>query len=495
MLVLALCLSAILAGCGHEPDKPKPTKNVVLISVCSVRADHMSCYGYRRQTTPRLAEFARQCVVYDNAFTQWPKTTPAFCAIMSAKYAHNNGVLRATHGPRLADEHVTLAEVMADAGYQTAAFLSSPALAAHSNIAQGFQNVDEVFVGPRRAVLPTIRAIEWLRKRDPKKPFFIWAHYNNAHYPYRASGIPNPDMFVEDQFYDASRHVRALKDPRAHLKADVPRDHPCVMEILRPDIGAIHTWAVLDERPEELDFYIARYDAGIYSADASIGRLLDELRTLGLLDNTIVALVGDHGESLGDHNYYFEHGRFPYDATAHVPLMIRQPRGAGARHVSTQVAAFDLAPTLLEMTGLTPPEDWDARSLGRLDKDTPGDNLVFTEAGYQLDYMLAVHDSEWKLIDVPNALDRQMMRHQEYELYRWRDDPGETRELSAAHPDQVARLAAILDEWAAPWRAEVYANWTRNQTTIPTETSRQLESLGYVGSNSSEDEEGDDGGD
>ena len=154
-------------------------------------------------------------------------------------------------------------------------------------------------------------------------------------------------------------------------------------QIRRPDIGQVHWNAVLQERPAEYGFYIARYDAGIFGADLAIGMLLEGVREMGLLENTIIVVVGDHGESLGDHNYYFEHGRFAYDACSKVPLMIRPPGGVPQRRIDAPVAAFAVAPTVLELAGLTAPDDWQATSLWPVANGKSGPEYVFTEAGYQ----------------------------------------------------------------------------------------------------------------
>lgn len=476
----AVVFASLLTGCSRQDQSSDAKPNVLLISVCSIRPDHMSCYGYVRETTPKLSELAKESIVFDHAITQWPKTTPAFAAIMSAKYGHANGVLRRTHGPRLPDEHETLAEVLHQGGYSTAAFISTPALGAHSNIVQqGFDVVDEVFRDPRRDFLPTQRALAWLRQRDASKPFFVWAHYNNAHYPYRGGGAPYPDMFVGDPHYDASRRIPAA-ERGTRLELQVPETHPCRMEIVRPDIGTVHPWAHLPERLEEYAFYIARYDAGIFGADAAIGELLDGLRKLGLDKNTIIAFVGDHGESLGEHNYFFEHGRFPYDATSRVPFLIRPAGGTGQRHCDAPVATFRLAPTVLELVGLKPPKDWQARSLGPLIGGDTGAELVFTEVGYHADYMLAVRDGDWKLVHVPNKLDRRIMCGTEYELYDWRDDPHETQNLIERHPEQAQRLAGVLDEWFDPWLAMAYRFAPPRPAATDPETLRRLATLGYV---------------
>ena len=331
-------------------------------------------------------------------------------------------------------------------------------------------------------------ALTWLKQRAPSRPFFIWAHFNNAHYTYKGGGAP-PDMFVGDEHYQAGPKLAYNTNRQAKLELDVPREHPCAYQILRTDIGQVHRAAVLRERPDEHGFYIARYDAGIFGADLAIGILLKGLREKGLLENTIIALVGDHGESLGDHNYFFEHGRFAYDSCAQVPMMIRPAGGISPRRIDTPVAAFAMGATVVELVGLEAPDDWQAKSLWPLVNGRGGSEFVFTESGYQLDYQLAVRDNEWKLIHVPNRIDRQLMQGTEYELYRWRDDPGETSNLADKHPEQVKRLAKVLKQWSAPWIDAAYGRTTQKQVELDEETLRHLQSLGYI--EGGDDDDGD----
>ena len=297
-------------------------------------------------------------------------------------------------------------------------------------------------------------------------------------------------MFVDDEHYQVGPTLKYITNRNWHMKLDVPKDHPCVRQIRRPDIGQVHGNAVLRERPAEYGFYIARYDAGIFGADLAIGLLLEGVREMGLLDNTIIVMVGDHGESLGDHNYYFEHGRFAYDVCSKVPLMIRPPGGVPQRRIDAPVAAFAIAPTVLELAGLTAPADWQATSLWPVANGKSGPEFVFTEAGYHFDYQLAVRDDQWKLIYVPNQIDRNMMQNAEYELYRWRDDPGETNNLAAQYPEQVRRLTKVLKQWSAPWIDAAYGRPTQKQVELDEETLRHLQSLGYIGG-SADDEDGD----
>lgn len=451
--------------------------NILLISMCSVRADHMSCYGYQRETTPNFAKLAKESIVFENAITQWPKTAPAFAAIMTGKYSHTTGVMRVTPQRRLGEEHDTLAEILQRHKYDTGAFISTPALHRKGNILQGCETIEELWRLPRkkRYFETTKRAVAWLKK-PRKSPFFAWVHYNNAHYPYYAIGAP-PGLFIRDKFYNAKNRVRVKSQP---LSLNILQNHPYAHQILRPDIGGVHPNAVLKKNPTELDYYIARYDAGIYGVDRMAGNLMREVRKMGLLENTIVVVVDDHGESLGEHNYYFEHGRFPYNDCARVPLMIRPVGGTKSVRVRTPVAVFGLAPTLLEMLGIEVPKDMEARSFLPVAYGKDEGDYVFMESGYQLDFTLSVWDGKWKLIHVPNKIDRSLMKACEYELYNLDEDQGELNNLYAAEPQLVARLRQVLKDWSEPWVKVAYSAAGITGAEVDEKTLQELRSLGYL---------------
>lgn len=479
----ALFLAAVFAAvgaCRSEPPPPQNPRsarpNILLISLCSVRADHMSLYGYRRRTTPNFEALAGRAIVFEHAAAQWPKTAPSFASIMTGNYGHTTGVMRITPQQHLADEHETLAEVLRAHGYDTGAFLSTAAVNTQTNIPQGFDTVEEVYRLPHKEYEATKRALAWLQSRG-KRPFFAWVHYNNAHVPYRAPGA-DPAMFVDDPFYDATRRLKLNRSQT--LPLNVPDDHPFRRQILRADIGGVYPGFVLIERPDELDFYIARYDAGIFGADWMAGNLLGAVRKMGLLENTIVALVGDHGESLGEHNYYFEHGRLPYDDCARVPLLIRPAGGTDPRRISVPVPVFGLAPTLLEMVGIAAPKAMEAESLLPLVRGAREPGYVLTESGYQLDYTLSVRDAVWKLIHVPNKIDRALMTGSEYELYNLQADPGELHNVHDSEPEVAARLRRVLEAWSEPWLEAAYGGGRVEEYELDEQTFRELRSLGYV---------------
>jgi arylsulfatase A-like enzyme len=456
--------------------------NVVLVSLCSVRADHTSVYGYARDTTPHLRTFAGESIVFEEAFTPWPKTAPAFAALVTGKFGHSTGVTHVTPNQHLATEHHTLGEVMAKAGYATAAFLSSPALVSTTEIPRGFGLAEELWRSRDWYDLPSTRALEWIRHHraeSPDRPFLVWAHCNHAHYPYRGGGA-EPGMYVDDEHYDPKPRVELHPSSEGRLKLPIPADHFAAQQIQRGDIGGVHTLAMLSGRPTELAFYVARYDAGIFGADHAAGELLAGLRDLGLLDSTVVVVVGDHGESLGEHNYYFEHGRFPYDDTTHVPFMIRLPSAARARRIDAPVSTLSLMPTVLDVLGVPPPPGIDGISLRPVLDGAEPHVPVYTESGYHLDFTLSIRDGRWKLIHVPNPIDRTLQRGTEYELYDWRADPGETANMVETNPVEVDRLRTQLDAWAAPWREAAYRRSPALNVAPDDAAKQRLRALGYL---------------
>lgn len=450
------------------------TPNVLVISVCSIRPDHTSLHGYHRSTTPNLERLAADAVVFEHAVTPWPKTTPAFAALVTGRYGHDTGVMRVTAGQRLDDAHTTLAELLQARGFDTAAFISTSALNSGTNVfQQGFSRVDETYRQKDPFGETTRRALDWIG-RSRQAPFLAWVHYNNAHQPYTAPGAPR-DLFIGDRFYDPSLQV-PLNDGKP-LDLPVAPDHPHRPQILRPDMGGVRPEAQLAARPAEMAFYVARYDAGIFGADRMIGHLLDGLRERGLLDRTIIAVVGDHGEALGDHDYYFGHGRLPYDASARVPLLIRPAGGTSGRRVVRPVSSLGLAPTLLSMVGAPVPSEmaWPPLLGGRALPEH-----VFSEAGYSLDYPLTVRDGRWKLIYVPNPVDRSLMRGREFELYDLRTDPGETRDLYRPDLPAARSLRRALLLWSRGWIRDAYSTTSKRHGIIDQETLDQLRALGYL---------------
>jgi arylsulfatase len=485
-------LALWLPACTRSPDKPAaaggpppgPRPHVVLISLCSVRADHLGCYGYARDTSPHIDGLAARGVLFEHALTPWPKTMPSFCSVMTGLYPHETGVMRTTAvGQRIRDSVETLAERLKKAGYRTAAFTTTPGVAGTTNLQQGFDLYEETWRGPARNRLATASlGLTWLRQ-NRGHPCLLWVHFNNAHYPYDPAP-PLRDRYVDDAHYDASVQL-PLQDQ--DLPIPLPADHPAAMPVRRPDLGGIHklVWQVearrAPQRKTQRDLYVARYDACIRSADEQVGVVLDGLAAALGDAPCLVVLWSDHGESLGEHHYFFEHGRFAYDTCIRVPFVLSYaPRWPQARRVSEPVSTVDLAATVCELAG-TPRDGLSGMPLGGvIDGKAPrGD--VFTCAGYHRDFITAVRRGRHKLMRIPNPLDRTMMQGAFEELYDLQADPGETHNLAAERPMIEEELGAALDAWTRPWWPSATQPAAAASAPADQELRRQLQNIGYLG--------------
>ncbi|MFH1278234.1 MAG: sulfatase [Candidatus Eisenbacteria bacterium] len=481
-------LLALSCGARERPSGPPP---VILISFCSMRADHMGCYGYGRETSPVLDALARKGVLFERAVSPWPKTSPAFSSIMTGAYPHTTGVMWKTAGVRLADEHLTLAEILREKGYATAAFTSSGALGPPLNIGQGFDVYEETWKENRnRSYRLEIRydrtATEALRWIDAHEggPFLLWVHFNNAHYPYKA-----PDELAAP-FEGDSLYADTLRAPIGYDQnrvLDLPPGHPNAAQVLHNDLGVIPERGALPVRPGSREFrrdlahYVARYDAGIRWADRSAAILLEGLEERGLLDRSLTVLFADHGEALGDHDFFFEHGRFVYDDCMKVPLILHDPaRVPGGRRIAAPVGVFSILPTILELLGEEVPGSVESPSLLPLLEGRGEIRPVFAEGGYEVDFLTMIRDGEWKMIHAPNGRDRAVMTGAEFELYRPADDPGETRNLADTEPSTADRLRRELLAWEATWRAGVAGAEAPPDLDIDEATLKDLRSMGYV---------------
>ena len=234
----------------------------------------------------------------------------------------------------------------------------------------------------------------------------------------------------------------------------------------------------------DLGFYKTQYDREIRYLDDEVGRLIDELEDLGILRNTLLVLTADHGESLGEHDYYLEHGKFSYQANAHVPLlMVWDGRLPPQRMVDAPVGLIDVAPTLLDLVGIPIPFTFEGQSLAMLATGKKGARApayVFMESGtITAEFQLTVRSGKWKLIKVQADRDRRLMCGTEYELYDVLADPDETVNLAAEYLDVVARLGEVLDQWYSGL-FPLFDVETVDPDTLDQKTREMLRSLGYI---------------
>lgn len=466
---LALCvLAALLAAQGCARKTPQP--NVLLIVVDTLRADRVGARG-ERVTTPRLDEFAQDAVRFTHLQSPRAKTTPAVASLLTGLYPHDHGVRDLT--TPLPKGVRTLAHGLSDAGWRTGAIVGNYVLRDElSGLAGGFdmwvedlpelQGVPPEDVPQRGAVSLTDGALLALglaeRPADnagPErplvrdgKPWFLYLHYMDPHGLYAPP--PEHDVFTSAE----PRWIPPASEPRADGSGAQWIAEYNVLPTDRDAQGRIDAARVID-----------RYDGEVRAVDAELGRLLDELRANGLLENTIVLIVADHGESLGEHDYWFEHGRYAYEATCRVPGILRVPeslrRGdaTGERH--GDLSLCDLAPTILDLLRLPRlsaagdgPRGTSRTRLIELDEDP---RPVFSEKVERAEKSQAVQTKavrlgDWKFLRRYTHLpDLERPGHDRLvllgeELFDLTNDPHEAFDLSQAPPPDapLERLRAEL---------------------------------------------------
>lgn len=473
LLLAALVGLAGLAGCGEVTPTASPVpRHVFLITVDTLRADHLGFHGYPRATSPALDALAAESVVFERAIAQWPKTGPSFASLFTGRYPHTTGL---THdaAQRIPDEYLTLPELFHEAGFRTLAVISNGVLAERLGWDRGFDRFLETWAAAEEQTEDPVQYRQWINARRVNElalpllaehrdegRIFAWIHYSDPHAPYLLpDDVSNP--FVGDRFFTDTSPVEHEK-PRATRVGDA----------------------------DELREYVAAYDANVLFTDRHVGDLVERLRELDLLEGSLLVFTADHGESLGEHGYFFGHGRLPYNDGSHVPLFLHWPERFEAGRVSRPVELVDLYPTLadlllpgapldgLEGESLVPLLTGDAPAAAGEVEASPA--LAFSSAGggSPLTHFRSVQDETWKLVYHPERGGRQGALPPRFELYRLDVDPGETRDLSTAESRELRRLRRELlgwmdgREWIRPPETAVQAH--------EEETLKTLKALGYL---------------
>ena len=360
---------------------------VIVVSIDTLRADHLPVYGYNKVRTPNIDAFAAQSAVFDRAYSHAPQTLPAHTSIFSGALPFEHGV-RDNIGFTVKPGQWFLQRALHDRGWPTAGFVSAYVLRAATGIGQGFDTYDselpassgELSIGQvQRAGEKTLEAAErWLAQRETGKPFFLFLHIYEPHKPYA---------------------------PPSRFSSYEP------------------------------------YDGEVAYADEIVGRFFDRLRALDLFDRSTIVLLSDHGEGLGDHGEQ-EHGLFLYQETIRVPLLIK-PGGwrGGQKRIAAPVQHIDLAPTILALLGDPAPSSLKGRSLVPLIEGSGNiaDAGIYAEALYSRYHfgwseLYSLTDARYRLIRAPRD-----------ELFDLERDPGEARSVAAERPQVRQAMRTALE--------------------------------------------------
>jgi len=395
-------------------------RNALLITVDTLRADRLECYGYRLIQTPAINELAAEGILFQHTITPVPLTLPAHCSIFTGLYPSATGV-RDQAGFTLGSTHITLAEHFKAAGYETAAFVGASVLNRAGGLAQGFDVYSDLSEAPgsaanskteRRGDAVVTEALQWMAVPD-RKPFFAWIHLFDPHTPY---------------------------DPPEPYRREYPG------------------------RP---------YDGEVAYVDSLLGNLFTAMKLRDLDRNTVVVFTSDHGESLGEHGEK-THGYFLYDSTLRVPLIVRDPQATiKNRVVPDQVRSIDIAPTLLELLGLPISVPMEGKSLAGFMK---GQSDALPRVAYSESYFPYYH-FEWSPLVAMRSANLKFIKAPRAELYDLSRDPDETQNVLAGRGAEAAAMAERLQsEYLAGSAAHAPTPERGNAAT-----EGQLRSLGYVG--------------
>lgn len=456
-VVIPGCLVGTLAVLSRPtPAQPRKPRNLVLVSIDTLRADHLSLHGYRRETAPGVASLARQGAVFLKTFACSSVTLPSHMTMLTGLHPRTHDVL--TNSGIGSPQLVTLAEVLRAAGFSTAGFIGSSVLSAGTGLSQGFQVYDDnmnayyrrgafrgVQVAPSWRLMSPFdrgvqvpaedvldRALPWLRD-SAKEPFFLFVHVYDPHSPYTP-----PPAYRRTFFTPGGDELQRLRD---------------------------------------------LYDCEIHYADGQLQRLWRELRRRNLTDSTLIVVTGDHGEGLGDHDYLL-HAMRVYDEELHVPLVMSGP-GVPKKRSSDIVDLADIFPTVLELLGVTAPPNEGRSLVPLLERENAklGRGFAygqrFNSRTPLLSYLL-----DGRAEPAPTTLD--FVRSDKAKLllpesrvpvlFNLEADPGETRDVAAQNPELTEQYV----RWALRPLEKPLPTVTRVQRPLTPAERERLRALGYL---------------
>ncbi|MFH2002566.1 MAG: sulfatase [Planctomycetota bacterium] len=459
-LIAAVGLSLLL--------RPEQRKNVLLIVVDTLRADHLGCYGYPRPTTPHIDALAETGTLFSRFYTVVPSTLASFTSFLTSLHPKDHGTSR--NGFTVNRSAPIVSEVFQNSGYETSAFVSSFCLSSEFGMDRGFDYFNEEFNKGtsladnkliRSARFVTASFLIWLNQRNMEKPFFSMVHYFDPHWPYSPTqatmklfNAHESEPGTEPSFIQAQENLSASNG--------IPGEFEKNMHNL--------------------------YCAEIRCVDTQIGKILDHLKQMELLEDTIVVFTADHGETFWEHDDFFNHGLFVYDTTLHIPLIISNPGWVPDRARSdVLLSSLDLAPTLCDLTGIEVPAEFQGESFMELllhgQAPKPAEPLFFAEATRppsveegaarpNLNKAKCVRKGPFKFISVPYT---HIPRR---ELYNLDTDPEERQNLidDSGYTDLATEMEEALRRWANHYRS---SDRSENRDAMDSEARNKLNQLGY----------------
>lgn len=442
-----LVLVVVLTSCAGSADDPY---DIILISIDTIRADRLGCYGYFRNTSPNLDAFAREATIFDRCLSPMATTLPAHLSLMTATYPDEHSVLANARdaGRRFVPNPLlrTFAELAGEQGYATAAFVSATPVKSHSGLQAGFQVFDESDEAERRAGETNRAVFQWLKKplQDPR---FLWVHYFDPHTTY------DPPAPYDTLFSEEPPLYRYLSERRFYKG-----------EIIQ-SADTLNTVAITN-----------RYDGEVRYLDEHIGELFDELRASGRWDRTVVIVAGDHGEGLGQHGE-MHHGSIWHEQLQ-VPLIIKFP-GRDSGRDATLLSLVDVFPMVTAAVDWNGREALFAQTSSRAWKREAnsyvmGQSSAAGNPGARASDMYSLTGARWKFV---------WRGGESEQLFDLQRDPFELEDVARSHPDTVKMLQAKLHAQINSRDRNSERFWSERPPRpdlLSPETVQELRSLGYL---------------
>ena len=461
--------SPVVRALNAEGTTSEP--NVLMIVADTLRADHLDAYGHDRETAPHLTRLAEQGALFEDCVTQATWTKVSFPSFMTGLYPTTHGVR--SMPDRLPASAVTLAESFREAGYAT---LGISAIGFHgrfTNLHQGYEVFHESgshdgYHDESKDYVD--RLIPWL-DRHQDIPFFAVLHVSDPHSPFEP-------LAPYDRLWTEADGAQFFEESKEKVKPKIK--DPLMKRFVMP------TTDELAEAEVDVDAFVAHekgwYDGSIRAMDVEVGRVIEHLEGLNLLEETVIVFLSDHGEGFLEHDKHW-HGNSVYGELGQVPLVLRGPGVPAGLRIDSTVESVDVLPTLLELAGIALPEGVQGHSLKPLLdggswrpqpafmlKGTFGDDMSAEEP-----VQFAIVTEEWKLVE---------NRHPDWdaptrELYDHRTDKLDQNDVAAEHPEVVEKLAEQLEAWKESTEAAKLEDEV-SLDGMNAEELERLRSLGYV---------------
>ncbi|MGA1869110.1 MAG: sulfatase [bacterium] len=447
---ICIVLIALLLGGGlFYFLKSHKKSSIIIILIDALRKDHLSCYGYGRNTSPNIDKFASEAIKFDNCVSTCSWTSPSVASLFTSLYVSSHGLM--THSNKDTDilplELVTLAELLKENGYATAAFVANRWIREEFNYNQGFDLFKQVGTSFRPSAA-TVRekAIAWLHSK-PNKPFFLYLHFMDVHGPYLPPYPYNTLFTSETQRELSLEEYEKLR----YLKI---------------------------QNQTDLNFYINQYDGGIKYCDYHIGKILNYLREEGLFKEAAIIITSDHGEAFFEHGAC-DHGFTLYNEEINVPLFLKLPASCDAiimQNIKTQL--IDLGVTIAHLIGATFPYKVDGINL--ITKNTQADNGQRRKRLYSEEYMkgfpkIAMIEKGMKYIF--HSAEKRIV-----EVFDLNEDQGELNNMMNAHNHiSYEHIEKDISEWSTMknnWKMKTIKE--QQKAVIDPDTLEHLKSLGYI---------------